>query len=76
MEGGSGGGADRGGGGDGQGGDGYILSRWKDNVAKLTLGTEPNTPLDYDPGLEHHNPIMISLRDPRGRIDIEIDRER
>ena len=48
---GSGGGTDRGGGGDGQGGDGCRLSWWEDNVAKLTLGTEPNYPLAYAPGL-------------------------
>ena len=61
-----GGGTDGGGGGDGQGGDGCRLSWWEDNVAKLTLGMEPNNSLAYAPGLEHHHPIMIMFGDPGG----------
>ena len=57
----SGGGTDGGGGGYGRDGDGDILSRWEGNVANLTLGTEPDDPLAYAPGLEHHHPIMSTL---------------
>ena len=45
------------------------MSWWDDNVANLTLGTEPNVPLAYAPGLEHHHPIMITLGDPGGRLE-------
>ena len=57
-----------GGGGYRRGRDGDILSRWEDNVASLTLGTNTNALLDYDPGLEHHHPILITLGDPGGRL--------
>ena len=50
-----------GGGGYGWGGDGYRIIQWEDNVSNLTLGTEPNAPLAYAPGLEHHHPIMSTL---------------
>ena len=52
-----GGGTYKGAGGDGQGGDrdGNILSQWEDNVVNLTLGKEPNYPLAYNMGLEHHH---------------------
>ena len=66
ASGGSGGGTDRGGGGDVRGGDGERISWWEDNVAKLTLGMEPNNSLAYAPGLEHHHPIMIMFGDPGG----------
>ena len=64
---GSGGGTDVEGGGDrraGYGG-GYGLSWWEDNIANATLETEPNAPLAYAPGLEHHPPNMSTLGDPR-----------
>ena len=57
-----------GGGGYGRGGDRDRLSQWEDNVEKLTLGTEPNAPLAYDPGLEHHHLIMSTLGYPGGRL--------
>ena len=45
--------------GGGTGGDGYgRLIRWEDNVSNLILGTYPNVPLVYAPGLEIHHPIM------------------
>ena len=52
----------------GRGGDGYRLSRWEDNVANLTLGTEPNALLAYAPGLEHHHPIMSTIGNPGVRL--------
>ena len=45
----SGGGTDGGGGGlDGWDGDGDRIVRWEDNVAKVTLGSEPNASPVYD----------------------------
>ena len=55
--------------GDGDGdrdGDGYGLSWWEDNIANVTLGTEPNAPLDYDTGLEHHHPNISTRGEPGG----------
>ena len=46
-----------------------VLSRWEDNLAHVTLGTEPNAPLTYAPLLEHHHPVVIILGDPGGRLD-------
>ena len=63
-------------GGRGWGGDRDRLSRWEDNVANLTLGTEPNDTLSYALGLEHHQPIVSTLGDPGGRLEIERERER
>ena len=71
ADGGLGGGTDGGGGGYGWGGDGYRIIQWEDNVSNLTLGTEPNAPLAYAPGLEHHHPIMSTLGDPGGRLERE-----
>ena len=68
---GSGGRTEGGGGGDGWVGDGERLSRWEDNVANLTVGTEPNAPLAYAPGLEHHHPIISTLGEPGGRLERE-----
>ena len=68
----SGGGTDRGWGGDGQSGDGDRLSQWEDNVDRLTLGTEPNSTLAYALVLEHHYPIMSTLGDSGGWLDIYI----
>ena len=69
-------GTDGGVGGDGRDGDRdrYGLSLWEDNVSKTTLGTEPNAPLAYDPGLEHHYPITITIGDPGGQLYIERER--
>ena len=39
------------------------LSRWEDNVAHVTLGTDHNAPLDHDTGLEHHHLNIITLGD-------------
>ena len=63
MNSGSGGGTDVEGGGDGRDGygDGYGLSWWEDNIVNVTLGTETNALLAYDPGLEHHHPNMSTL---------------
>ena len=46
-----GGGTGRGRRGYGWGGDRDRLIQWEDTVANLTLGTEPNAPLSYAPGL-------------------------
>ena len=57
----------------GEGEDGRVrtaggggLSQWEDNVAYVTLGTEPNSPLAYGPGLELHHPIICTLGEHRG----------
>ena len=34
----------------------------RSRVTYVTLGTDPNAPLDYDPGLELHYPIKNNLR--------------
>ena len=47
----------------------------EDNVANITLGTEPNTPLAFALGLEYHHPIMSTLGDPRGRLERDRERE-
>ena len=70
MGGGLGGRSDGGGVGEGRGENREILSRWEDNEAKLTLGMDPNDPLAYAPGLEHHHPIMSMLGEPGGRLYI------
>ena len=70
---GSGGETDGGGGGYGLDGDRDVLNWWEDNVANINLGTEPNYPLDYAPGLEHHHPIISTLGEPGGRLYIERD---
>ena len=67
--GGLGGGTDGGGRGDGQDGGGDMLSRWEYNVANVTLGTDPNDPLSYAPGLEHHYPIMSTLGETRVQLE-------
>ena len=64
-----GGGTDGGGGGDGRDGGRDMLSRWEYNVANVTLGTDPNDPLSYAPGLEHHYPIMSTLGETRGQLE-------
>ena len=56
------------GGGDGRDGDGDRLSQWEDNVANVTLRTEPNVPLAYAPRLGHHQPIMSTVGDTRGQL--------
>ena len=33
----------------------------EDNILTTTLGTDPNLPLAYAPGLELHHPIMSKL---------------
>ena len=43
----------------------------EDNIAIITLGTEPTDPLSYDPLLEHHQPIISTLGYPRGRLERE-----
>ena len=71
---GSGGVTDEGSGRDGKLGDrdGERLSQWEDNVDRLTLGTEPNSTLAYALVLEHHYPIMSTLGDSGGWLDIYI----
>ena len=54
----------------GGGGDRDRLSRLEDNVAHVTLGTDPNAPLAYAMGLEIHHPIMSTLRDPGFGLEI------
>ena len=61
MDGGLGKGEDGGGGGDRWDVDRYRLSWWEDNVENFNLGTEPNAPLAYAPGLELHYPIISTL---------------
>ena len=51
--------------------DGYILCRWEDNVSHITLGTEPNAPLSYAPGLELHHLIMSTLGEHGGKLERE-----
>ena len=63
------GGINGGGRGDIRDGDGDGINRWEDTVAKLSLGTENNAPLDYAPGLELHHPIMSMLRKSGGRLE-------
>ena len=46
---------------------------WEDNIAHVTLGTEPNDPLAYALVLELHHPTMSKLGDTGGRL--ERDRE-
>ena len=67
------GGRTNGGGGYGWNGDGDRLSWWEDNLAHVTIGTEPNAPLDYDPGLEHHHPIISNIGEHICRLDRERD---
>ena len=64
---------DRGVGGNGRYGDRDRdrLSWWEDNVANVTLGTETNDCLAYDPGLERHRPIMSTLGEHGGRLEKE-----
>ena len=68
----SGGGTDGGGGGDGWDEDG--LNRWEDNVAYVTLGTEPNAPLAYALEMELHHPTISKLGEPGGRLERERER--
>ena len=49
-------------------GEGGRLSRWEDNVANITLGTETNAPLAYATGLEHHHPIISMLGELGGQL--------
>ena len=60
-----------GGGGDRRDGNRDRIICLEDNIANIILGTEPNTPIAYDPGLEHHHLIMSMLGDPRGRLERE-----
>ena len=58
----------------GVGGDGYDrdldgLSQREDNLANAILGTEPNSTLEYDTGLELHHPIMSMLGELGGRLE-------
>ena len=66
VDGGSGGGTGGGWGGYLRDGDRDELNRWEDDVAHITLGTEPNAPLAYAPVLELRHPIMSMLGDPGG----------
>ena len=73
ADGGSGGGTDGGGGGDRRDGYGYRdgLYQWEDNVAYLTLGTEPNATLAYDMGLEIYQLIISTIGEPVDRLERE-----
>ena len=33
----------------------------EDDMENINLGTEPNSPLAYAPGLKHNHPIMSTL---------------
>ena len=52
------------------------ISRWDDNVAHITLCTEPNYPPAYAPGLEHQRVIMSTLGDTGGQLYIYLERAR
>ena len=41
----------------------------RDNVAVNTIGTEPNDPLAYAPGLEHHQRTMSKLGGQGGQLE-------
>ena len=73
VEGGSGGGTRRGVGGDKRGRDGDRLIQLEDNVAHVTLGTDPNSLFAYALVLELFQPIMSTLRGAGGQL--ERDRE-
>ena len=72
ANGGLGGRTERGAGGDGRDddGDGQLI-RWEYTVANVILGTEPNAPRDYAPGLELHHPVMSILWGNLGRLEKE-----
>ena len=61
ADGGLGGGSGRNGDGDGR------IIRWEYTVANVILGTEPDVPLAYAPGLELHHLIMSILGGHGGR---------
>ena len=68
VDGNQGGGADRGGGdtdGKETATEDYLSGQ--DTVVTTTLGTEPNDPLVYAPGLELHHPIMSKLGEHGGQ---------
>ena len=48
------------------------LIKWEDTAANITLGTETNYPLAYDPGLKTHHPIMSTLGSHKVQLDREI----
>ena len=50
-------------------GDGEILGWWEDKIECITLGMEPNDPLDYAPVLELYHPIMSTLVDPGFQLE-------
>ena len=56
-----------------QGEDGHRLSWWEDDLKNLTLGTDPNAPIAYDLGLEHHHPIISTLEEPGCQFEREIN---
>ena len=45
----------------------------RSRVTNVTLGTEPNDPLAYDPGLEIHHLIMSNLGGGGGQLERERD---
>ena len=51
--------------------------RWKnkakDDLMVNTIGTEPNAPIVYAPGSEHHHLTMSKIGRHGYRLDIEID---
>ena len=49
--------------------DGDILGWWEDKIECVTLGMEPNDPLDYAPVLELYHPIMSTLVDPGFQLE-------
>ena len=55
--------------GDLQDGDRDILNRWEDTVANIIIGTEPNDPLVYAPGLEIYHLIMSMLGGHGDRLE-------
>ena len=55
----------------GRGGSNAVGNIDRFRVKHLTLGTEPNSPLTYAPGLELHHPIMSNFGDPGGRLERE-----
>ena len=51
--------------------DGDGLNWWEDIVANVILGTEPNVPLAYVPGLQLRHPIISMLGGYGCQLEIE-----
>ena len=45
----------------------------KDNLMVNTVGTEPNSPISYAPGSEHHHLTMSTIGRHGGQLEKERD---